>query len=347
MRRSGKRPVEPGLPPGLFTDVEAGVPVRVRVIDYTADNLTVSEGGPITPAPGGVSRWIRITGIPDRMTLEQLHEQLGVHPLVLEDVISRGTRIKTEDYETFAFTVLLVTESSPHGQTAESELDLLLFADTLVTIAHADDQALVDPIQRRLSRTDSYIRQGTVDRLYYAFLDLVVDLLYPHVSRVEDEMDAIEAEMAESLSREHLRRIQGLRSAAQRLRSIAWATRDVVAHDERAGEEWFSESTRFFFRDVHDHILHILDTLGELKESASVLMEYYRSEVNNKINEVMKVLTIISTVFIPITFIAGIYGMNFVNMPELGFKWAYPVVIGLMLAIAGGMLVFFKRRKWF
>ena len=345
-KRMTKRPIQPGSAPGHYLGAEEGSG-RIAVIDYSADHLNRAEGGEVEPRSGRGCRWIRITGVPDTATLELLRDKLGVHPLVLEDIVSAGTRIKLEQYGEFSFTVLRSTATGSDGSLVESEIDLLLFKSTLVTITHSTDPALFEQIDLRLERPDSFVRRGGVDMLYYAVVDLIVDLLFPQVEQIDSAIDELEEEISENARDSQLTAVQTLRRVAQRLRSVAWSTRDVVSHNERVGQRWLSDSTQFYFRDVHDHIVHLLDTLGDLKESAGGLMELYRSQVNNRINEVMKVLTIISTVFIPITFIAGVYGMNFVNMPELHIRWAYPVVIGVMLAIASGMLLFFRRRKWF
>jgi len=345
-RKSVKRPVEPGSAPGHFLGIDTGES-RIEVIDYSADNINMRAEPEIAPAERKTVRWIRIAGVPGTATLEQLRDRLDVHPLVLEDIVSAGTRIKLEQYEQYSFTVLRAIGAGSAGQLVETEIDLLLFESTLVTVVHSLTDTLFDPILGRLERQDSFIRHGGADMLYYAVVDLVVDLLFPQVEQIDVAIDELEEQIADNARDEQLADVQQLKRVTQQLRSIAWSTRDVVSHCERTGQKWISDSTRFFFRDVHDHIIHLLDTLGDLKENATGLMELYRSQVNNRTNEVMKVLTIISTLFIPITFIAGVYGMNFVHMPELRFRWAYPIVIGVMLAIASGMLLFFKRRKWF
>jgi magnesium transporter len=345
--RQEKQPVVPGSPPGAIDRALEVGQHRMSAVDYTRQAVTAVEESVVAMAPPGVNRWIRICGAPDRPTLEMLRDELGVHTLVLEDVMSQGTRIKVEEYDDCTFVVLHATTLTDDDQPSEVEIDIVLFENTLVTVNHGADGSLFDPIDERLARSDSFIRRSGIDVLYYAIVDLIVDLLFPVADRMESEIDRLEEEILASLREEQLGRIQHLRGSAQRLRLIAGSTRFVVARIERSGHQGLSDATRFYFRDVHDHIIHLLEAFGELKEETSNLMEVYRSGTNNKINDVMKVLTIISTVFIPITFIAGIYGMNFAHMPELSVRWAYPAVVGVMAAIVVGMLVFFKRKKWF
>jgi magnesium transporter len=183
--------------------------------------------------------------------------------------------------------------------------------------------------------------------LYYALLDLVIDRYFPCIDNLESSVDELERAISATPKEEHLSLIHRLRGQANRARSIIWSVRDVTARLQRKESRFLTETTAFYLRDVTDHVLHLLDSTSMLRDTATGLMELYLSRVSNRMNEVMKVLTIISTLFIPITFVAGVYGMNFVHMPELTVRWAYPAVLGVMGVMVIGMLFFFKKRKWF
>jgi len=362
MMKRHRRTYSPGLPPGtLPADEPRGdISLVITVTDYSPEMVSSQELDEvpdwINDVPEGTVRWLRLSGPPSRAVLTRLGSAFGIHPLVLEDIASTEQRIKTDEYEGYAYTVLrllrLAGENAgstalPVQNAVDTELDMVLTERVLITVDEGDQPALFEPIITRLSNDGSLLRRGTVDLLYYAVFDLMVDGFFPVIAGYESEMENLESLITDGPRQEHVEAIHRLLSGIRYLRSTLWSMRDVTSAIERSGVYGMTNSTRFYFRDIHDHVVHLLDSVSDLRESAGSLRELHVSGMSNHMNEIMKVLTVISTTFIPITFIAGVYGMNFLHMPELAFRWAYPVVIGLMIAIAAGMVVYFKRRKWF
>jgi len=348
-----RRNLTPGLPPGSLPHRSdtATRPPQLEIVEYSADGVRRAQvdqipGDAAAPPPGTV-RWLRISGVPDRTTLDALGATFGIHPIVLEDVASTTQRIKTERYEGYTYTVLRVLGRTPDGAATDVEMDLLLVNQVLISVDEGDSPELFQPIFNRLANEKSLLRRAGADLLYYAVVDLAVDCFFPLVEEYQQLVEDLEDSIVIGPRPEHIDAIHRLRAEVRDVRSTLWATRDMTADIERTGVPGMTEQTRFYFRDAHDHVFHLLDSVTDLRDSANSLQELHMSGMSNRMNEIMKVLTVISTIFIPITFIAGIYGMNFVHMPELQFPWAYPAVLGLMIAIGAAKLVFFKRRKWF
>ncbi len=341
---------KPGLPPGTIIDRDEVVyPLNIAIIDYGRTSIERRDGADIAevlPPEPTTYRWIRILGTPTSELITQLGEHFGVHPLVQEDIIATDQRIKVEDYEACSFTSLKVLRHAPE-HVEECEMSLLLTEHSLITIFESDDERFFAPIWQRLANPGSLVRERAVDFLYHAVVDLVVDCYFPVVQRLEILGSETESLILSGAEEEHLRSIHAVRSSAQSLRGSLWSLRDVITRIERTTHRFVSEGTLFYFRDIGDHVVHLLDSVANLREAANAMMELYMSQVSNRMNQVMKVLTIISTLFIPITFVAGVYGMNFRVMPELEVAWAYPAALGVMGIIVVGMLIFFRRKGWF
>lgn len=345
-RNHRHRSINPGLPPGAYVpaleQATVGGSLEISVIDYSDSGVVRRVEVPVddcTPPPPGEKRWIRILGMPTRPLLEQLQRAFHIHPLILEDLVSTAQRIKVEDYDDLMFTILHLD--------GDHDLATILVDATLITIVEIPDAGPFDPIEQRLDNPASLLRSHDVDFLFHAIVDLVVDRMYPVIERLEDQAGELETAILDGVHHSHLTGIHHLRVASHGVRSTLWAIRDMISQIERSTHRFLTPDTLFYFRDIYDHVVHQIDSIVMLRDTASSLMELYMSGMSNRMNEVMKVLTIISTIFIPITFIAGVYGMNFSHMPELATRWAYPAVLGVMALIAGGMLLFFRRKHWF
>ena len=351
-RRTRTRSYEPGLPPGTIRErgPDERTTLDISITDYTpGENTTRTAASPeeIAPAPEGRHRWIAVRGTPTASLMLRIGEVFSAHELILEDILSSGQRIKAEDYENLMFTVLRVLEEQADEGYAEHELSMILTGSTIITIYESEQPGFFEPIRSRLNNPDSLIRSHGIDFLYQAILDLVVDRFFPLVQSLENQAAELESRILAGTREEQMRELHVIRTGTQQLRRILWSTRDLVSRVERSTHRFLQSDTLFYFRDIHDHIVHLLDGVAALRDSANGLRELYMSGVSNRMNEVMKVLTIISTIFIPGTFVAGVYGMNFVHMPELTVAWAYPAALGVMGAVAVGMLIYFKRRGWF
>ncbi|MFP4376508.1 MAG: magnesium/cobalt transporter CorA [Spirochaetales bacterium] len=346
-----RRPLHvPGRPPGSIDITDDQGELRISITDYSLNDITEAHGlevDAITPPPEGIRRWIHVQGTPNRKLLGALSDQFDVHNLILEDIATAGQRIKVEDYSQVMFTVLRVPEPGGPSDEHQSDLSMLLTNTTLITIHESPDAPFFEPILTRLRSPHSLLRRNHIDFLYHAIVDLVVDSYFPEIETLDDRAVLLEKSILDKPEETHLRQLHDLREAAQHMRSTLWALRDIVSRVERSTHRFVREDTLFYFRDIHDHVVHLIDEVTTLRETANGLMELHMSGVSNRMNEVMKVLTVISTVFIPLSFLTGLYGMNFQHMPELSKPWAYPALLGVMLVVAGGMLLFFKRRKWF
>jgi magnesium transporter len=339
-RRFGK----PGLPPGSYVqeaDESSGtIAPTITISDYAPDRYDRTVGAPVAavrPTADGTFRWIRVEGTPDRELLDAFSTVFGIHALVLEDIVSPIQRIKVEDYDDLMFTIL---------KDGERSVSIILTPTTIITVSDGADSEWCAPIETRLANPSSLIRARGADFLYYAVVDLVVDRIYPIVETLEDGAAALESSILDTPHDRQIAEIHRLRTATHAVRSTVWAMRDLVSQIERSTHRFIKADMLIYFRDIHDHVVHLIDEIGMLRDTATGLMDLYMSGVSNRMNEVMKVLTIISTTFIPITFVAGVYGMNFRHMPELASRWGYPIVLGVMASIAVAMVVFFRRRKW-
>lgn len=364
-RKHRKRSGQPGLAPGTisFAPERAFGTVHVEIVDYNQDTWSVSTPAGVeelVPPPPGMRRWVRICGTPGPDLLTALGHNFGVHNLILEDIASASQRIKVEEYERMLFAVLhtlAMGTSRPPAPSArevgpvdvdpeEYELSLVLREDSLISVLEAPDTAFFAPIDSRLANANSLLRRNGVDFLFHALVDFVVDCYFPVLEALEEAAAGLEARILDNPQEKDLRIIHRFRGRTGLLRSTLWASRDLVSRVERSAARYFRRETLFYFRDIHDHVVHLIDAASLLRDSAAAMMELYMSGVSNRMNSVMKVLTIISTVFIPITFLVGVYGMNFAYMPELKLPWAYPALWGVMALVVGGMILFFRRKKW-
>ena len=346
-----RRHYQPGLAPGTLVERERPPEEApgIAIVDYTVSTVEAHDTASIddiAPAHTGINRWIRVRGIPTPELMRRIGQAFSAHDLVLADIHNREQRIKVEDYDHLMYSVLRAPRDRGNGASDDWEIHLVLTKDTLITLTDTDDSSLFAPVLSRMMNQDSRLRNRGIDYLYYAIVDLVVDRFFPLIQHLEDRAADAEELILQSPQQQHLSTIHAIRGSTRHLRSNLWATRDLLSRIERTTHRFVEPNTLFYFRDIHDHVVHLLDAVSTLREGAGALMELYMSGVSNRMNETMKVLTIIATIFIPITFIAGVYGMNFAHMPELAYWWAYPATLALMAAIAIGMLAYFRRRKW-
>jgi len=344
---------KPGSPPGtlIHTGPRYLEHTRITVIDYDAEGLREWE---VTDPPECASlrdspsvTWINVDGLHDPAVIEGLGEIFGLHPLVQEDILSVGQRPKVEEYEGYIF--LEMNMLHPDGgrlMVQEEQLSIAVGPSWVLTFQERAGDVL-GPVRERLRAGKGRIRTRGPDYLAYALTDAVVDSYFHLLEKVGDQIEALEEEAMDRPSNATMLRIHDLRREMIVVRKSIWPVRDLMAALVRLDTPLVAEGTRVYLRDVYDHAVQLIDTVENLRDLVASLMDIYLSTVSNRTNEVMKVLTVIATIFIPLTFVAGVYGMNFEYMPELAVPWAYPAVWGVMLAVAGGMLLFFRRRGWF
>jgi magnesium transporter len=304
---------------------------------------------PAAPPPG-VRTWLRIVGH-DPALLGRLAERYAIHPLVLEDVLDVGQRPKVEDYGTHLF-VIVDTVRRADGAYLEEQVSLLLFDGLLISVQERESD-LFRPIEERLRAGRGQARSMGLDHLTYSLVDTVVDHYFPVLDQVNDRLEEVEDGLLETPDPEDLQRLHALKRDLMRLRKATWPLREMVATLGRGDSHLMGADTRLYLRDVHDHTVQIMEMIDACRDMATSLTDLYISSLSNRLNGIMKVLTVIATIFMPLSFLASLYGMNFntarspFNMPELNWYLGYPFALGLMAIVALAMLLAFKRRGWF
>ncbi|PIR25836.1 MAG: magnesium and cobalt transport protein CorA [Deltaproteobacteria bacterium CG_4_10_14_0_2_um_filter_43_8] len=292
------------------------------------------------------NKWININGLHNATLIEELRKKYEIHPLILEDCIDTQQRPKLESIESHLFAVVKMATVNEHTSTLELEqISLILGKDYLITLQEKEGDVF-KILRERIHNTAWRERALETDYLFYALLDTIVDHYFLVLETLTEKAEALEEQILESPSKEVLKNIHHLKSESRRLRRAIWPTREIASSLLRDELKYFKKETFPYLHDLYDHIIQVGDLLDSLREKLSSLLETYLSGVSNKMNEVMKVLTLFAAIFIPLTFVVGIYGMNFRFMPELEWKYSYPLLWIIMILIAAGMLLLFKRKKW-
>jgi magnesium transporter len=346
--RVGKRYHQPGTAPGTLKAPEKRVEqVRITVIDYGPERLeekTITRVEQLFPYRDSPTvTWINIEGLHDVPALEALGKHFGFHPLALEDVLNCGQRPKLEDYGEYHF---LIMKSLLHGDRLETEqISFFLGGNYVITLQEVPGDSF-EAVRERIRRGKGMIRKAGPDYLAYALIDALVDEFFPVLEKYGEQIETLETELLANPAPETIQEIHRVKRELLLLRRTAWPERDVIAAMQREESDVIHPETQVFLRDCHDHTIQVIDMIETYRDLAAGMLDVYLSSVSNRMNEIMKVLTIISTIFIPLTFIVGLYGMNFHNMPELSSRWGYPAVVIVMAVIAALMLLYFWRKGW-
>jgi magnesium transporter len=341
-----------GLPPGsMIFDGERRVETtRITIFDYDESQFqekevqSVEECFPFKDEP--TVTWVNIDGVHDVGIVGKIGEYFGVHPLVQEDIVHTGQRPKMEDFDDYLYIVVkMLFFDEERGEISAEQVSLIV-GDRYVISFQEREGDVFEPVRERLrSRKGRIIKQGA-DYLAYVLIDTIVDNYFAILEKTGDRVESLEEELITDPSPETLTVMQRMKREMIFLRKSIWPLREVISGLERDESPIIKESTHVYLRDVYDHTIQVMDTVEALRDMIGGMLDIYLSSVSNRMNEVMKVLTIIATIFIPLTFIAGIYGMNFENMPELKVPWAYPVVWVVMVTVGILMVAYFKRKRW-
>lgn len=296
-------------------------------------------------APGGVT-WLDVNGVHDLDLVRRIGADFGLHPLLLEDLVNTTQRPKGEDYGDHYFLVLRMILENPATQAIEMEqVSIVLGPGWVITFQEREDDTF-DPVRKRLTLPESRVRHGGADYLMYALVDTVVDNYLQVVEGLGNRIQEIEPEIIVNPDEETLAELYAIKRALVTLRRFVGPARDAVAQLRRADTTLVQQGTRLFWRDVEDHLTRVVETIDLYREMLQGMVDAYLSALSNRMNDVMRVLTVIATIFIPLTFLVGVYGMNFQYMPELAWPWAYPAMWAVMVAVGAGLLIFFRRRDW-
>ncbi|TRU60013.1 MAG: magnesium/cobalt transporter CorA [Microcystis aeruginosa Ma_QC_C_20070823_S13] len=343
---------EPGSEPGTLIIEPDAKPSRIILIDYDEDNaIRKMDITPNACAPyigTNTVSWMDIQGLGSETVLKQVGEIFNLHPLLLEDVVNVPQRPKLEDYNN----QLLVISQMVRLKEDESGFDteqvsFVLGKRYLLSFQEEELQDCFEIVRDRIRTSQGRVRKSGADYLTYLLLDTIIDGYFPVVEHYEDRIEALEDVIISNPDRDTMQEIYDVRRELLALRRLIWPMRNVLHLLMRDHHGIVSDEVQIYFRDSYDHVIQILEIIEAYRELAASLMDVYMSTMGNKLNEIMKFLTVISTIFIPLTFIVGVYGMNFENMPELKGEWSYFMVWLVMLAVAGGLIFYFWRKGWF
>jgi magnesium transporter len=346
-----KRSHKTGMLPGSLVHIgEIGQDApRTEVIIYDVAEIRTEhpdlESACILPPGEPAVTWVNIEGVGQLALLKKLGDCFALHPLVLEDIANTEQRPKAEDYEQYLFVVLKVLTPVPAGVTSE-QVSFILGGNWLLTFQEGLEGDPFGPVRERLKNGQGRLRSQGADFLAYSLMDVIVDNYFLVLEKAAESIEAIEEEVMRTPSQRTLAEIYRLKRELLFIHKAIWPLREVVSSLLRRESPLVKEQTRIYLRDVYDHTVQVIETLETLRDMLSGMLDIYLSSVSNRLNGIMKVLTIIATIFMPLTFIAGLYGMNFKHMPELESPWGYPAVLLLMVAVTVGMLVFFRRKGW-
>jgi len=347
-RRSSQRTAAPGTP--VFVGEAKTDTVRLTVIDYSESDFEEcdvdSAEALFSYRDRKTATWIDVNGLHDVEVIAKIGEHFGLHPLIQEDIANTSQRPKTEDYESHLYLVFRMIQYDAQARHITTEQVSVVLGPSYVITFQERQGDVFEPVRERIRNSKGRIRKFGVDYLFYALLDAVVDSYFGVLEQIGERVEIVEETVMTNPTPATLGDIHDLRTQMVFLRKSVWPLREAVSSLEKTESPLVKKTTKVFLRDAYDHTIQLIDTVETYRDVASSLFEIHLSMVSNRMNEVMKVLTIIATIFIPVTFIAGVYGMNFKHMPELEQPWAYPAVWALMIGMAAVMLVYFRRKDW-
>jgi len=348
-----ERRTSPGAPPGsLVVDPHAPLPI-IRVIAYGSEAVHEELVEDVSRIGSYLGRqpvtWVNVDGLGDAAVIRKLGEIFGIHRLALEDIINSHQRAKVDQYDNHLFVVGRMVEMADHVET--EQLSLFLGKSYVLTFQERVGDAF-DPVRERIRKAGGRVRNAGPDYLAYALIDAFIDNYFPVLEKYGERLESIEEDVLSRPEPVLVSRMHEVKRDLLTLRRAIWPLRETVNSLVREPSPFISDETRVYFRDCYDHTIQIIDLLENYRDVASGLMDIYLSSVSNRLNEIMKILTMFTAFFIPLSLIAGIYGMNFntarspFNMPELNWYLGYPFVLGLMATVALGMVTFFRRKGW-
>jgi magnesium transporter len=346
-RRKFTKP-PPGARPGTLAISEGASKPTILLIDYGPNHFeerTITDVETLAAyRPRDSVTWVNVQGLGDEKTLQRIGEIFAIHPLALADAVNVPQRPKFESFELHHLLIMQMAEVDPSGRLRTEQVSLA-FAPGFVVMFQEDPGDCFDPVRNRI-RNGAPIKYNGSDFLAYALLDNLIDNFFPVLETLGDRLEELEDEVMATPTKATLGKIQQIRRSLLLLHRTAWQQRDATNAFMREEKSHFSAAQQIYLRDAYDHAVQVIDTVETYRELTVGLVDVYLSSISNRMNEVMKVLTVMSSIFIPLTFVVGVYGMNFEFMPELKSHWGYPAVWTIMIGIAGMLLLFFWRRGW-
>lgn len=353
-RRSLKAGLAPGTP--VYVGEKRTEEIKITIINYSGDRYEMHEIDSIEEyLPSSDDRsvaWVNIEGLHEAPTVESLGKIFGLHPLTIEDILNMEHRPKVEMFDDYIFFVIkMISYENEVRKLNIEQVSLVLMKNTVITFQEKGGDVF-DSVRNRIKQNKGIIRRTGADYLAYSLIDAVVDEYFEILEKIGDEIEEIEEELLKQSEQNTLQKIHILKREIIFLRKSVWPLREIINALERDGASLISSSTHVYLKDLYDHTIQVIDSVETYRDMISGMLEIYMSGLSNRMNEVMKILAIFASLFIPLTLIAGIYGMNFdtarspFNMPELHWYFGYPFALGLMLVTGLLMLLFFRRKKW-
>ncbi len=347
-----KRSEKAGLSPGtaVFVGEKKVDKVTIEIMDYDETQITEKEAAtieecfPFKDKP--TVTWINIDGLHEVDIIDKLGQHFGLHPLLIEDILNTEQRPKMEETENYIFFVLkMIQLNEDDHQIMTEQVSVVLGSNFVISLQEREGD-VYEPVRERIRKSKWRIRKLGSDYLAYALLDAIVDNYFIVLENIGEQIEDTEQQLTDNPTPEVLSRIRNLKKDMIYLRKSIWPLRELISGIQRIESSLIQESTEVYFKDVYDHTIQIIDTVESYRDTISGMLDIYLSSISNKMNEVMKVLTIFASIFIPLTFVAGIYGMNFENIPELKWGWGYFGLLGIMLVIVIALVIYFRRKRW-
>jgi len=347
-----KRSIKSGLPPGSLvhigeTPAEA---VSIELIGYNKESIEELRFSTVDDCLPHLGRsgitWVNVEGVHNVDIIRRLGNQYALHPLVLEDIVNTVQRPKIEDYDNYLFIVLRMLRPTGSGDFTSEQLSIILGPGHIFTFQEGLQGDVFDSVRDRIRNAKGKIRGMGADYLAYSLIDAIVDSYFSVLEDLGERIVNLEEELTTLPERSTLHMINDIKKEIIFLRKAVWPLREAVSFLERGDSHLLSNATRVYFRDVYDHTVQVIDTVETYRDLLSGMFDLYLSSISNRTNEIMKFLTVIGTIFMPLTFLVGVYGMNFKHMPELEWRNGYFILWWLMLALALAMIIYFRRKRW-
>lgn len=339
-----------GAPPGtvVYSGKETTEKVKITLIEYNETEFIEKSFYDFSECLNSVNpamvKWINVDGIHKVELIETIGKCFNIHPLTLEDIVNTDQRSKFEDYDTYVVSIMKMIYYDT--EIRSEQLSVILLGGMVISFQEIHGGDAFDLIRNRLRQGKGRIRKMGADYLAYALLDAVVDCYFSILEKIGDRIELLEEELMDEPTKQTLKQLHHMKREMIFLRKAVWPMRELINNIERSETELIKPSTDIYLRDLHDHSVRVIDTVETFRDLLSGMMDIYLSSVSNRMNEVMKVLTIITTLFVPVTFIVGLYGMNFEFMPELHSPWGYPITLIVIFLTIISLLIYFRRKKW-
>jgi magnesium transporter len=340
-----------GLVPGtpVYVGEKRSGKAEVSILEYSEGivrELNASEEeGFLKPKTDSSVTWINVDGVHDTATVEKIGGLFGLHPLLLEDIVNTSQRPKCEFFDDYVFVVVKMIYSGEEGGIISEQVSVFFNKNYVISFQERKGDVF-DSVRNRIRSGKGRIRKMGADYLAYSLLDAVVDNYFNILEEIGEKIEDIEEELILEPGEEMLKSLHKLKRGMIFLRKAVWPLREVISYFFKTDSKYVKKATGIYLRDLYEHTVQVIDTVETYREMISSMQDIYLSSLSNKMNEIMKFLTIFASIFIPLTFIAGVYGMNFRYMPELDWKWSYFAVLGVMAAVTGTLLIYFKKKNW-